>query len=106
MDRPLIRRTQPVDPRLDQWMLDRWSTPEQHVVSVVYRDRKHPDGRGGIVIDREYRSVCLCVCRSIETTTPSADCCPVADALADRLKRLCRAGERIEWTPYRTARDG
>ena len=96
MDRPLVRRAQPVDPRLDQWMLDRWSDPSQHVVSVVYRDRRVTVERQTF-LDRDYRSVCQCGWRSIETPTPSVDRCPVGEALAERLNRLKRPGERIEW---------
>ena len=98
-DRPLIRRTQPVDPRLDQWMLDRWSDPSQHVVSVVYRDRKVTVERQTF-IDREYRPACLCGWRGIEDVEPRPQSCPVGEALAERLNRLKRPGERVEWIEY------
>ena len=102
IDRPLIRRTQPIDPRLDQWMLDRWSDPSQHVVSVVYRDRKVTIERQTF-IDRDYRSLCQCGWRSIETpAAPSKpEPCPVAVALAERVARYRKPSERLEWNNYR-----
>jgi hypothetical protein len=100
IDRPLVRRPTIIDPKLDQWMLDRWSNPASHVVRVVYWDRRVPTGRGTTTIDREYRTECACGWRSIETVSPSLDKCPVADALDERLRRMRRPTERIEWVPY------
>ena len=106
MDRPLVRHTHPIDPRVDQWMLDRWSSPSQHVVAVVYRDRRVVLARQTL-IDREFRSVCACGWRSIPTPTPGpADRCPVGDALAERDGRLKHDGDRIDWLLYRGEHDG
>ena len=101
IDRPLVRRTPVIDPTVDGWMLDHWSNPAHHVVTVVYRDRKFPDGRGGMAIDREYREVCTCGHRSIEFVgAPRVMKCPVLDALEDRARRQRKPTERIEWVPY------
>lgn len=101
IDRPLVRRTPVIDPSEDQWMLDHWSVPKYHVVTVVYWDRRVPIGNGRTTIEREFREVCTCGWRSIEY--PGAHRvtkCPVLDALEDRLRRLRRPTERIEWVPY------
>jgi hypothetical protein len=101
-DRPLVRRTPVVDPSVDQWMLDNWTPEAKHVVTVVYRDRL-TKGVYATYVDREYRAVCLCGWRSIETPTPDHGArCPVGDALADRAKRTKKITERVEWMPYTT----
>ena len=79
-------------------MLDRWSDPSQHVVRSVYRDRRHADAYGRIAVDRVYRSECACGWRSIEYHAATEDRCPVADALAERMARLRKPSERLEWT--------
>ena len=99
IDRPLVRREHPIDPRLDQWMLDRWSSPAQHVVTVCARLRYMPDGHGGMVPERDYRAVCSCGWRSIETTSPQMEACPVSEALVDRVRRIRKPTERLHWVP-------
>lgn len=97
-DRPLVRRAVPTDPRLDQWMLDRWSAPAAHVVTLHSRERRVTLQRQTFV-DVEFRSICVCGWRSIETMSPTVERCPVGDALDDRARRMKRPGERVEWEP-------
>jgi hypothetical protein len=80
-------------------MLDRWSAPTAHAVSIVYRDRRVVLQRQTFM-DRDYRAVCTCGWRSIETPTPVLERCPLGEALDDRMRRIKRPGERLEWEPY------
>ena len=97
----LVEHRPPLTRADDQWMLDRWTTPEQHIMTTVYRDRRVPNGRGGWTVDRDYREVCTCGYRSIEFVAPVHHaCCPVLEALQDRARRLKRINERIDWLPY------
>lgn len=101
IDRPLVRRTPVIDPTVDGWMLDHWSNPAHHVVTIVYWDRRIPVGNGRTTIEREFREQCTCGYRSIEFMgAPKVMKCPVLDALEERLRRLRKPTERIEWTPY------
>ena len=96
---PGRRSTWAIDAHADQWMLDRWSTPEQHKVSTYYRERLIPDGAGGYDKERDYRSVCSCGWRSIEFIKPFADRCPVLDALQERIRRAAKLHED-DWRPF------
>ena len=94
---PGRRSTWAIDAHADQWMLDRWSTPEQHRVRTFVRVRQLPDGHGNLTTERDYRSVCSCGWRSIEFIKPFADRCPVLDALNERARRAATQGD--EWRP-------
>jgi hypothetical protein len=97
----LIENRPALKPEDDAWMLDRWSTPEGHVVRVVYWDRRLAIGNGRFTTERVFRSACRCGWRSIETLSPQfVDSCPVFWALDDRHKRIRKDTERIEWQPY------
>lgn len=74
-------------------MLDRWSAPDMHAVSSVYREVKDREGR---VTERIYRSMCECGWRSIEFHKATSDTCPVGEALQERARRLNR-GDRVIW---------
>ena len=97
MAEPGRRSSWAINAHADQWMLDRWSTPEQHHVSTFVRVRQLPDGKGGLTTERDYRSVCSCGWRSIEFIKPFADVCPVLSALQERMRRAARPDD--EWRP-------
>lgn len=80
-------------------MLDNWTPETKHTIRVVYRERRMLFQQRNL-IDVDYRSVCTCGWRSIETPSPQIDRCPVGDALADRAKRVKKITERVEWMPY------
>lgn len=92
-DRPLILRHPKPKPEDDHFMLDRWTPESMHVVVSKYREVKDRDGR---VIERVYRSICLCGWRSIEYHKATDDVCPVGEALGERARRLSR-GDRVTW---------
>ena len=98
IDRPLVRHDL-CKPEDDQWMLDRWTARDHHVVTIHYRDRRIPTGRGMHTIERDFRAVCKCGWRSIETVTPHQDVCPVGEALAERRQREARTYDRVLWLP-------
>lgn len=94
IDRPLVRRHPQAKPSDDWFMLDRWTPEIMHITSSVYREVKDREGR---VVDRIYRSVCICGWRSLEWHKAATDQCPVGDALRERAKRVKKDGERLTW---------
>ena len=94
IDRLLVRRHPQPKPSDDWFMLDRWTSEIMHTMSSVYREVKDQEGR---VVDRVYRTVCLCGWRSLEWHKAALDSCPVGDALRERAKRVRKDGERLIW---------
>jgi hypothetical protein len=97
LDRPLVMRHPKAKPEDDHFMLDRWTPPVMHSVSVVYREVKDREQR---VIEKVFRSVCLCGWRSLEFHKPADDRCPVGEALLERERRKRKDGERVTWLQH------
>lgn len=71
-------------------MLDRWTGPSSHVVTVKYRELS--------TTTRRYRAVCVCGWRSDESDVPQMADCPVKHALDARCRNLQRVSH-IAWLP-------
>lgn len=89
----LITRHPKAKPEDDHFMLDRWTPPAMHMTTPMVRDVV----QHGQVVDRIYRSVCLCGWRSLEYHAPTVDRCPVGQALTEREQR--RQKDRLVWRP-------